>query len=279
MVDDGTVSTGHITWSSTSVVLLAHGSQSTASGADRAREVADAVRAKGLFGYVEAAFLRDKPTPTDVLRAARTQQVFVVPFMVGEGYSIQRLIPNAVAAPETVTTSNIVLCRSVGVHPGIPAWAVDEVSRFCHTHAFANVETSILIAAHGTDRNPDNFDRAQLAVEAVKRTKAAATVDAVFLDQEPRVTQWRDYIATNSKTVIVMPFLMSLGRHARVDIPEALGIEGRAAARELTRGVIAGPYAVDGRNLFYGPLLGASPLLPEIVVERVREAMANLKAD
>ena len=49
-------------WRDAILILLAHGSETAASGSDLARRHADALRAFGGFADVKAAFLRDTRT-------------------------------------------------------------------------------------------------------------------------------------------------------------------------------------------------------------------------
>ena len=251
------------------VMLLAHGSEAAASGADQARTHAADLQATGKFRRVIAAFLRDEPTPADGLDTFPEGDVYVVPFMAGEGYSLERLIPDALAQ----AGSRIRMCRAVGAHPAVPNWAFDHLADYAVRNALPMTETSVLIVAHGTNRNPDNFDRAREAVKAVEERGVAAHVDAVFLDQEPRVGAWRDHVRPGH--VLVLPYLMALGRHGRHDIPDALGIRGRGLAERLAAGDIAGPFETDDHTLHYGPLLGACPLIPEIVIQHVRDGQTH----
>lgn len=276
MADDKSGQGVETAWRESVLLLLAHGSESTASGADTARRHADALKSRGLFADVKAAFLRDTPHPRDVIAAETERDIYVVPFMASDGYTIDTLIPEALGLAGSLTErivdgarQRVHVCRPVGTHASLLDWSVGRLARFAAGLAVDEQPASVLICAHGTDRHAGNFDRARDVVDAVERLGIATCVDAVFLDQSPRVDSWRDRVAT--KTVLVLPYLMSIGRHGRHDIPETLGFAGQGASAILAEQGIAGPFESGEHTIYYGPLLGACPAIPDVAIERVRQ--------
>jgi len=258
------------------LILLAHGSERAASGAAQARQHADSLRTRGVFREVTAAFLRDDPHPRDVVAKATSKDIYIVPFMASDGYSIETLIPDALGLSgeltERVSSGNrqrFHICRPVGTHEALLEWQVGAAAVFAKRLATSEQPVSIVVAAHGTDRHAGNHDRARDVVDALKREDVATRVEALFLDQAPSLDDWSTYVAT--ETVLVVPFFMSLGRHARYDVPAAFGFSGDDAAADLSDTSIAGPFLKDGHRIYYGPLLGACPLIPEVTLARARQ--------
>lgn len=264
-------------WRDAIVILLAHGSETAAGGADQARRHAAELRSRGIFADVQAAFLRDEPRPRELIARQAVpagRDVYIVPFMAADGYSTETLIPDALGLAGTLTEQiidggkhRVHVCRPVGVHPALLDWSVQQVVRFANRTGPGTTDLSVLVVAHGTDRHVGNFDRAQDAVDALRQTGIATSVEVVFLDQAPRVDRWREHIT--SETVLAFPFLMSLGRHGHHDIPSTLGFADQVAGDALSKGKIIGPYAHDGRTIYYGPLLGACPAIPDAATAHV----------
>ena len=258
------------------LILLAHGSERAKSGAMQARQHADTIRTSGIFAEVTAAFLRDDPHPRDVVATARSRDIYVVPFMASDGYSIETLIPEALGLSGELTErvtdgrrQRFHICRPLGTHERLLEWQVDATTVVANRLADNSEAVSIIVAAHGTDRHAGNHDRARDVVAALKRTGTTACIHELFLDQEPSLEEWRSRVET--ETVIVVPFFMSLGRHARHDVPAAFGFSGDDAAQDLSETAIAGPFYHSNHRIYYGPLLGACPLIPDVALERARQ--------
>lgn len=267
--DDDTFSDAHL-------ILLAHGSERAKSGATQARQHAATLRNRGIFAEVTAAFLRDDPHPRDVVANARSRDIYIVPFMASDGYSIETLIPVALGLSGELTEKishgsrqRFHICRPIGTHEHLLEWQVNATAGFVNSLSMTETPVSIIVAAHGTDRHAGNHDRARDVVDALTRTGVAKRVDALFLDQEPSLEHWP--VRVRSETVLVVPFFMSLGRHARHDVPAAFGFSGEDATSGLSDTAIAGPFRVDNHQVYYGPLLGACPLIPDVTLARARQ--------
>lgn len=258
------------------LILLAHGSERAASGAMQARQHAETLRRRGVFGDVTAAFLRDDPHPRDVVANATLRDIYIVPFMASDGYSIETLIPEALGLSGELTElvasgrrQRFHICRPVGTHEALLDWQVGATTIFANRLPEAEKPVSIIVAAHGTDRHAGNYDRARDVVDALKAATIAESVDALFLDQAPSLDLWPSRVST--RTVLVVPFFMSLGRHARHDVPSAFGFSGDDAVRHLSAQAVAGPFPQGEHRIYYGPLLGACPSIPDVTLARARE--------
>lgn len=258
------------------LILLAHGSERSATGATQARQHAETLRSHGIFADVTAAFLRDDPHPRDVVAASQAKDIYVVPFMASDGYSIETLIPDALGLSGELTEKihngvrqRFHICRPVGTHEDLLAWQVSQARSFLDTLEAAPAEIDIIVAGHGTDRHQGNFDRARDVVEALEQTNRAKRVTALFLDQAPSIEHWKQSI--DAPTVLVLPFFMSLGRHARFDVPEAIGFSAEDTLQLLTDAGVAGPFVCGSHTIYYGPLLGACPTIPIVTLERARQ--------
>jgi len=93
-------------------------------------------------------------------------------------------------------------------------------------------------------------------------------VHALFLDEEPKVTGWREKV--RASRVVMVPFFASEGWHTLETIPEDLGLEGTVT-------VFPGPE--DGQDapgleqtVYYGKPVGTHPAVADVIVQLAEEA-------
>ncbi len=260
------------------VLLLAHGSKSTPEGAVFVHRQAEALRQRNIFGDVQAAFLQDTPHPRDILETSEFQDIFVVPFMISEGHTIDVIIPDALSLNDTRTTietaqgvKHIALCRAIGTHRDIRRQSCHIIEELKSTHGLNTGETSALVLCHGTKRHKGSRKYAEQVLRDIQNSGLVEQSAMLFLEETPRIDEWRSCVST--RYVIVLPYLMTAGRHGAFDIPDYLGIDttSRAFHENVLNGTTAGPYDISGRKLWYTPLVGAFDVIPDIVVSRVME--------
>lgn len=265
-------------WQDAQVLLLAHGSEGTPEGAAFVRQQADTLRQRNLFGEVSAAFLRDTPHPRDIVQNSRYRDIYVVPFMVADGYSLDVMIPDALALDgaltETMTEQGrkrVHLCRPIGTHRAVRQWSLDIVSAVMEDFGLWKDEPAVLVLCHGTRRHQGGRYYAEQVVRDITNHKRVSTCAMLFLEEEPEIRDWRTCVA--NRYVIALPYLMTAGRHGAYDIPEALGIDSTDETFHtgLMQGSVMGPYDVAGRKLWYGPLLGTLSAIPDIIIDRVAD--------
>ena len=99
-----------------------------------------------------------------------------------------------------------------------------------------------------------------------------ATVYAVFLEEEPRIARWHEFVQT--KRAVVVPFFISDGLHTQEDIPVLLGepefaVRLRRLANEPTW---KNPSNKHDKLVWYAQSVGTAQELAEVILDRVREA-------
>ena len=121
----------------------------------------------------------------------------------------------------------------------------------------AATETALLLIAHGSRRQEANADLDHLA-EELRRLGRYAYVQTSFLElTEPTILEGGTRCVANAKRVVMMPYFLSPGVHARDDM---------VAARDDL--ALRFP---DVEFLLAQPL-GRHPLMVEIVSQRAEEA-------
>jgi sirohydrochlorin cobaltochelatase len=132
------------------------------------------------------------------------------------------------------------------------------------------VETSLLIAAHGTDLNENSAVAAKREAEKIRALGKFAEVLNVYMEEPPLVSDWRKL--TKTRNIVVVPFFISDGLHSYEDIPQLIGIADRRSTitSHAARGEIfqRNPYRINGRTLFYAPSIGTDPGFADIIVEQ-----------
>jgi len=201
-----------------------------------------------------------------------------VPFMTSEGYSIETLIPKALglAGPLTGRSSlntrhQIHICQSIGTHRNIEDHIVTLINEVISNNDLLAHDTVAIIASHGTGRHPGNNRQSTLLANRIAGSCGVHEAHAVFIEESPFITEWQTL--TDRSNVLIIPHLMTFGRHAAVDVPTAVGIppDTTAFQRTLCEGQIYGPHETNGRRIWFAPTIGSFDTIPDIVVERIRD--------
>jgi sirohydrochlorin cobaltochelatase len=274
------------------LLILAHGS--TVNPDSSAPTVAHAcdIRHRGLFGQVECAFWKEEASLRDALflfDPESIRQVAVVPNFISEGYFTQTVIPRELEL--TGRTTRRVngqvwhYSEPVGNHPAMTDLLLkraDEIAPNVDSR-----ETSLLIAAHGTDLNENSAVAAKREVDKIRALGKYAAVLNVYMEEPPLICEWRNL--THTPNVVVVPFFIADGLHSYEDIPVLLGIMRRPSGRTQRnplRSVKANspgsldaapddreifgrnPHTIDNRSLFYTPSIGTDRGFADIIVDQ-----------
>ncbi len=238
------------------------------------RKHAEAIAQRGLFAEVRASFLRDSPHPREIISTSNARDIYIVPFMALEGLSIEIMVPLALGLParyqENIsqgTRQRIHVCKAVGTHPVMIEWINNTIDTLLSENALAPDETTVLFAAHGTERHPGSTQWMETVMRDCAQHHRDIQMAAVYLEQSPRITTWREH--AERPNVIVIPYVMTPGRHGAIDIPVQLGLDPIDIEHAATHGHTAGPLDSSGHKMWYAPVLGACPDTPDIIIERV----------
>ncbi len=212
------------------------------------------------------------------------REVYVVPNFISEGYFTQTVIPRELELNGRVTKRGDgqiwKYCDPVGSHPMMTELLLQRAREVAPDVDPA--ETALLIVAHGTDLNENSAVAAKREVEKIRALRKYADVLNVYMEEAPRVADWRKL--TKSKNVAVVPFFISDGLHSYEDIPALLGISrsGGFPAADLNKrrsgdrhslmspapGEIFrhNPYKIENRLLYYAPSIGTDARFADIIV-------------
>ncbi len=268
------------------LLIVAHGSTVNPDSSAPTLAHAAEIRRRKIFADVECAFWKEEPSLRDSLFLFDPESicdVYVVPNFISEGYFTQTVLPRELELNgRTTKRSNGQLwryCEPVGNHPLM----TDLLLRRAHEIApgIPESETTLLIAAHGTDLNENSAVAAKREAEKIRALGRYAAVLNVYMEEPPLVSDWRKL--TKTRNVVVVPFFISDGLHSYEDIPVLLGIVVAAGGERgqpgspppaTERGEIfrRNPHRLDGRSLFYAPSIGTDSGFADLIIEQANRA-------
>ena len=268
------------------LLIVAHGSTVNPDSSAPTLAHAAEIRRRNIFADVECAFWKEEPSLRDAVflfEPESIREVYVVPNFISEGYFTQTVVPRELELNGRITkrpNGQIwKYCDPVGNHPMV----TDLLLRRAHEIApgIPESETTLLIAAHGTDLNENSAVAAKREAEKIRALGRYAAVLNVYMEESPLVSDWQKL--TKTRNVVVVPFFISDGLHSYEDIPVLLGIAVAAGVdrgqpgsppQATERGEIfrRNPYAIDGRSLFYAPSIGTDSGFADLIIEQANRA-------
>jgi sirohydrochlorin cobaltochelatase len=272
-------------FSDAALIILGHGSTIDSEAGAPVYQHAGELRQRGGFGTVHEAFWKQEPRVDQVLADAKAARVFIVPLFISEGYFAQEVIPRALGffgtdedrfRPVIVRGDRrIQYCRPVGTHDGMSGIILDRardiVERFPFPRPPPSKSTTLFVAGHGTDQNPNSRVAIEAQADRIAATGVYASVRAVFLDEEPRISSCYELALT--KNAVVVPFFISEGPHVREDIPVMLGEQRRVVEKRLQngQGTWRNPTERRGKRVWLSNSVGTHTGVADVIVERARE--------
>jgi sirohydrochlorin cobaltochelatase len=266
------------------LVLLGHGSTKNPASAAPVCQHAAELRGRKLFAEVREAFWKQEPKVGEVLKSISAPRTFIVPIFISEGYFSEDVIPSALGFKITDEPSSritqhasrsIFYCHPIGTHDSMTtvllARAREIIGKFPFPRAPRPKDTTLFIAGHGTEQNENSRKAIERQVERIRAMNEFADVQAVFMEESPRIAEC--YGLAPTKNLVVVPFFISDGMHTQEDIPILLGEPERVIKDRLARGqpTWRNPTERNGKLVWYANAVGTEPHLAEVILERVRE--------
>lgn len=252
-----------------SLILIGHGSHLNPDSAEAVFQYADLVREAGYFDEVIEGYWKEEPSLRQVLRTTRSSDVTVIPMFISEGYFTETVIPRelnlghhgpvpADGIVRQIGSRTVRYTLPYGVHP-----AMSEVIWQRALEIYPHIDpadTGLLIIGHGTTRNVNSSRVVYENAERLRQTGHFAQVEALFLDEEPKVNEWESRFSC--KNVVMVPFFTAEGWHTQETIPEDLGLSG-----EIT--------VFPEHTVYYGKPVGTHPLVRDVILQMAQEARGN----
>src|SRR6056297_658171 len=245
------------------LVIAAHGSHLSAGSATPTFDHADTIRESGAFDEVRECFWKEEPSFREVLRTVESDEVYVVPLFISEGYFTEQVIPRELRLEEwdvdqwdsdgtsathttvtaTDTDQTVHYCGPVGTHDAMSDVIVQRADSVTGDRSVDDGEFGLAVVGHGTERNENSAKAIEYHADRIREQGRFDEVEALFMDEDPEVDEVTDFF--ESKDVVVVPLFIADGYHTQEDIPEDMGLTD-----DYRKGWDT-PAAVDGHRIWY----------------------------
>jgi len=269
------------------LVIVAHGSHLNAGSSAPTFDHADTIRATGAFDEVREGFWKEEPSFREVLRTVESDEVYVVPLFVSEGYFTEDVIPRELRLEEwdpeawdsdgtsathatlqpTDVDKTVHYCGPVGTHEAMSDVIVRRAESVTGDDEVGE-GFGLAVVGHGTERNENSAKAIEYHADRIAEMDRFDEVEALFMDEDPEVDDVTDYF--ESEDVVVVPLFVADGYHTQEDIPEDMGLT------EDYREGWDTPAEVDGHRIWYSGAVGTEPLMADVVLERAADAGADV---
>ncbi len=253
------------------LIIVGHGSTLNPDSSAPTFEHAEAIAERGVFGEVHCAFWKEEPSLRQVLHCVESDDVYVVPNFISEGYFTRTVIPRELGLDGPLThiggrtvkycepvgshekMTELLLLRAAAIAPGVPP-----------------EKTTLFIVGHGTNLNDNSAVAAKREVERIAAMGRYAEVLSAYMEEAPLISDWATL--ASQPNVVVVPFFIADGLHSYEDIPVLLGIasESPGAASAGSVSIFAGnPYRLRDRTLYYASSIGTEPGFADVILDQV----------
>lgn len=261
------------------LLIVGHGSTENPDSSTPYFEHAEEIRSRNLFAEVHCCFWKEEPSMREAYYLIDSDEVYVVPDFISEGYFTQDVIPRELGIAGTtarVREKTFHYCLPVGVHPSM----TDLILRRAKEVApeVDPAETTLIITGHGTGLNQNSTKAIRDQVDLILNSSAGFKhVTDAFMEEPPFIADWEKLSTTPN--VIVVPFFISDGLHSYQDIPVMLGIETEVGAAASQREVFRhNPHHLRGKTLYYSSAIGTERLIADVILDQVADFDREHKA-
>jgi sirohydrochlorin cobaltochelatase len=234
------------------LVIVAHGSHLNPDASTPTYEHADTIRETGVFDEVETAFWKEEPSFREVLRTLESDEVYVVPLFISEGYFTEEVIPRELrldgwevgewesdgtsATHATLAADDVAktihYCGPVGTHDAM----TDVIVRRAETvtgDPDVGEGFGLAVVGHGTERNENSAKAIEYHADRIAERDRFDEVRALYMDEDPEVDDLPEFF--ESDDVVLVPLFIADAYHTQEDIPDVVGLSAPAVSDRVTR--------------------------------------------
>ena len=261
------------------LLIVGHGSTENPDSSKPYFDHADEIRGRGLFAEVHCCFWKEEPSLREALYMIDSDEVYVVPDFISEGYFTQEVIPRELSLNGPTTTvqgKTLHYCQPVGVHASMTGLILRRAKEVAPD--IDPAATTLIITGHGTGLNQNSTKAIRDQVDLIAASAAgyAAVLDA-YMEEAPFIAEWAAMSPTPN--VIVVPFFISDGLHSYQDIPVLLGIEPEVGPAASQREVFRhNPHHLRGKTLYYTSAIGTERLIADVLLDQINDFDKQFKS-
>jgi sirohydrochlorin cobaltochelatase len=244
------------------LVIVGHGSHLNEDSSQPVYEHAARIRETGEFDEVVECFWKEEPSMRHVLDTIESEDVYVVPAFISEGYFTQQVIPRELGLEGPLSRKGEKTVRyagPLGTFEGMPGVILERTEDLMRGREVSG-RAALVLLGHGTDLNKNSGGVIYLNAERIRERGTYDLVEVGFLDQDPEIGEVVNRI--EAENVIVIPLFIAEGWHTRETIPEDLGLTGEVTVR-------------DDKTIFYGAPVGTHPSMANLIAARARGTMTE----
>jgi sirohydrochlorin cobaltochelatase len=244
------------------LVIVGHGSHLNEDSSLPVYEHAARIRETGEFDEIVECFWKEEPSMRHVLDTVESEDVYVVPAFISEGYFTQQVIPRELGLEGPVSRKgkkSVRYAGPLGTFEGMPEVILERTEDLMRGREVSG-RTALVLLGHGTDLNKNSGSVVYLNAGRIRARGIYDLVEVGFLDQEPEIGAVVDGV--EAENVILIPLFIAEGWHTRETIPEDLGLVGEVTLR-------------DDKKIFYGAPVGTHPSMANLMIARARGTMTE----
>jgi sirohydrochlorin cobaltochelatase len=244
------------------LVIVGHGSHLNEDSSLPVYEHAARIRETGEFDEVVECFWKEEPSMRHVLDTIESEDIYVVPAFISEGYFTQQVIPRELGLEGPVSRKEEKTVRyagPLGAFERMPDVILERTEDLMRGRKVSG-RTALVLLGHGTDLNKNSGGVIYLNAGRIRERGIYDLVEVGFLDQDPEIGVVVDRV--EAENVILIPLFIAEGWHTRETIPEDLGLVGEVTLR-------------DDKTIFYGAPVGTHPSMANLIIARARGTMTE----
>ena len=244
------------------LVIVGHGSHLNGDSSLPVYEHAGRIRETGEFDEIMECFWKEEPSMRHVLDTTESEDVYIVPAFISEGYFTQQVIPRELGLEGPVSTKGEKTVRyagPLGTFEGMPDVILERTQDLMRGKEVSG-RTALILLGHGTELNKNSGGVIYLNAGRIRERGIYDLVEVGFLDQEPEIDIVVEGI--DAPNVILIPLFIAEGWHTRETIPQDLDLVGEVTPR-------------DEKTIFYGAPVGTHPSMANLIAARARGTMAE----
>ncbi|WP_435358195.1 CbiX/SirB N-terminal domain-containing protein [Haloarchaeobius sp. DFWS5] len=269
------------------LVIVAHGSHLNPESSTPTYTHAETIREAGGFDEVREAFWKEEPSFRETLRTLESDEVFVVPLFISEGYFTEEVIPRELRLDDwdpdlwesdgtsasqatlhpTDVDKTVHYCGPVGTHDAMSDVIVKRAQTVTGDDDVGE-GFGLAVVGHGTERNENSAKAIEYHADRIRDMARFDEVHALYMDEEPEVDDVTDFF--DAPDIVVVPLFVADGYHTQEDIPEDMGLTDDYREGWET------PAEVDGHRIWYAGAVGTEALMADVILERAQEAGASV---